>query len=274
MSWFNKIKETASDIADSVTEEFSGSSEEKEEAPRQEVETAPSGLPQPEGPQDDGPSGVVHKGMEKAASGILGASKKTVDLVVKRVRPALQLDAFKEPDDIRHLFEVADEAKLTPLDLIVIGCNSTETVGLARQKYDQIVQDLAEQLDQYRELKDEDYEEMIELLEKEHTEWSSGDHPVGRLVAAVVAAATGNTDTCASLALRAAAEDPNFNNPVLSSMLTAPGVLENLDEDDQRAWLMRALYYRPLDGSLLTSLMERSPQAERGIFVGMLELAM
>jgi len=275
MSWFDKIKETASDIAGSVAEEFSGSEEEKKEAPRQEVENTVSGLKQPDAPPDDGPSGVVHKGMEKAASVILGASKKTVDLVVKRVRPNLQLDAFLEPKDIKVLLEAAEDAGLGAVDQVVLGCNNVATVALARQMHGEVAEQLQQEIDQLRVVTEGENEEneMLELLRKEHAAWTAPDQPVNLMLAAVEAARDGETETCVRLAQQMTDGDAALNNPVMARVAAEHGEQFGLGQDELRAWITRALYYRPLDPALLGAMVRLAPEPEKGIYEAMLKLA-
>ncbi len=261
MSWIEKIKKVVDDIME----------------PTGSTTTRPvvSGFGES---QEDGPPDFLKKSLEKGASLFLSGTKKIVDLVVQYIRPDLQIDFILNPRIISHIFEISKDTKinLSAHDLIILGCNSVQTVGLARKKYAEVVEALEEKIIKLRLKKEKsglDTEEEVRQAIQELTFWTDPTNPRNRLLVAVESVSKGNIKKAVRLALQIREKYPDFNNPVLTTIVIDHAEEFRINQQELRVWYKKALYYYPLDKKLLMGIMRLShSSSEKRIYEQILEL--
>ncbi len=201
---------------------------------------------------DEAPSGLMKSAMARAADTVLSASKKTIDLIISRYRPTLEVDAILSPGHIEQfLAQPSQEVQLDGMVLVQLASNTLATLSLAQEKFQALSAESSRQLElslaAVEAADEEDQAKKKEELEEARAahERTFGEGALQRsLLFALSLIERGDEEEAHQLCEQLLKEEPEFKHPVLCRFMA-------LREGTSALWCERALWYHPLDSALL-----------------------
>lgn len=200
---------------------------------------------------DEAPSGLMKSAMARAADTVLSASKKTIDLIISRYRPTLEVDAILSPGHIEQfLAQPSEEVQLDGMVLVQLASNTLATLPLAQEKFQALSAESSRQLElsqaAVEAADEEDQAKKKEELEEARAahEGTFGEGALQRRLLFTLSLIERGEEEAHQLCEQLLEEEPELKHPVLCRFMA-------LREGTSALWCERALWYHPLDSALL-----------------------